>query len=299
MFSHVQDVIETAEEAAKHGTVNDVLGELRRLSLDDFGALLLEMPSPEFAGISRLLPKMAAEEVQKHWTGGSGHNLLKSSLSFVRSVALQCVQITGAPISEKSILDFGCGYGRIMRLMYYYSAPSRIWGVDPSDQALNLCRSDRMLGNFAMSDYLPTELPVGDARFGLIYAFSVFTHLSERATRQALTTLRRYIENDGLCVITIRPKEYWGFGANFDLLKKQHDDKGFAFAPHNGIERCFAAIERALAQRGKPPIDADITYGDTSMTFRWLSVNIPEWKIASYDHTLDDILQVVVYLTPR
>ena len=89
------------------------------------------------------------------------------------------------------------------------------------------------------------------------------------------------------------------FGANFDLLKKQHDDEGFAFAPHNGLERCFAAIERALAQRGKPPIDGDITYGDTSMTFRWLSVNIPEWKVASYDHTLDDILQLVVYLTPR
>src|SRR5262249_23096851 len=287
MFSHVQDVIETAEKATKHGTVNDVLGELRRLSLDDFGALLLEMPSPEFAGISRLLPKMADEEVQEHWTGSSGHFLLKQSLSFVRSVALQCVQMTCAAHSVKSIPEFGVGDGRLMRLMYYYSAPSRIWGVDPSDRALNLCRSDRMLGNFAMSDYLPTELPVGDARFGLIYAFSIFTHLSERATRQALTTLRRYIENDGLCVITIRPKEYWGFGAtlhlvDFDLLKKQHGNKGFAFAPHN-----------------VPPIDGDINYGDTSMTFRWLSDNIPEWKIASYDHTLDDILQVVVYLTPR
>src|SRR4029077_744564 len=47
------------------------------------------------------------------------------------------------------------------------------------------------------------------AHLDLIYAFSVFTHLSERAAIMALTTLRRYVARGGLFVITIRPKEYW------------------------------------------------------------------------------------------
>jgi hypothetical protein len=122
----------------------------------------------------------------------------------------------------------------------------------------------------------------------LIYAFSVFTHLSDRATRQALATLRNYVNDNGLCVITIRPREYWDMAAasgnlvDCNLMKQQHDGQGFAFTPLN-----------------LPPVDGDITYGDTSMTFRWLAENIPEWKIARYDHTLDDPLQVIVYLRPR
>ena len=288
MFSHVREVAIAADRIAHHGTINDVLTELRSLCLDDFATLFLSMPNPEFPALSRLLPRMTDAEVQKSWTGAEGYALLQGSLNFVRSMVLQCVALTGRPLQGESILDFGCGYGRIIRLMYYYSEPSRIWGVDPWDRAIDLCRSDGMLGNFALSDYLPKDLPVSSTRFGLIYAFSVFTHLSERATRQALATLRNYVNDNGLCVITIRPREYWDMAAaggnpvDCNLMKQQHDGRGFAFTPLN-----------------LPPIDGDITYGDTSMTFRWLAENIPEWKIASHDHTLDDPLQVIVYLRPR
>lgn len=287
MFSHIQETVAAAERVAQRGTAEDVLAEVRFLPLDDFATVLLHMPDPALPAMSRLLPKMADEEVQRSWTGNAGYALLQQSLNFVRSVALQCVQLTGAPLQGRSILDFGCGYGRIIRLMYYYSPPSRIWGIDPWDRSIELCRSDGMLGNFAVSDYLPRTLPVGNARFGLIYAFSVFTHLSERATRQALATLRSYIEDDGLCVVTIRPREYWdvaaamGHAVSHDLMKWQHDEGGFAFTPHD-----------------RSPVEGEVTYGDTSLTFRWLRDNIPGWKIAGYDHTLDDVYQIIVYLTP-
>ena len=43
----------------------------------------------------------------------------------------------------------------------------------------------------------------------MIYAYSVFTHLSEKTVRAAFDTLRGYIVRDGVLLITIRPKEYW------------------------------------------------------------------------------------------
>ena len=147
------------------------------------------------------------------------------------------------------------------------SSPARIWGLDPWEKSIELCRADAVLGQLAVSDYLPTALPVGDARFDLIYAFSVFTHLSERAATLALTTLRRYVARGGLLVITIRPTEYWdhldsvvraeasstGNSIDRDELVARHEKSGFAFVPH-----------------ARGAIDGEVIYSDTSLSFEWI-----------------------------
>lgn len=289
MFAHMKEIVAQAEQAASDGGLDAALTVLRRLSLDDFGIVLLQMPHADFPVLSGVLPKMADTQVQQHWTGNSGQTLLTQSLTFVRSVAVRYQQLTHSVLQDVSILDFGCGYGRILRLMAYYAAPARIWGVDPFDQSIAICRKDRMFGNLAMSDYLPRSLPVDGARFNLIYAFSVFTHLSERTTRLALATLRDHLAADGVLVVTIRPREYWQHvaeaqtsGPDKESLLAQlahHDREGFAFIPHD------------LA-----PIEGDITYGDTSMTLDWLAAAAPGLRIEGYDHSLDDPLQIIVYL---
>jgi SAM-dependent methyltransferase len=212
--------------------------------------------------------------------------LLLQTLSFVRSVDLNCVRLTGHGIRGRKLLDYGCGYGRILRLMYYYSAPERTFGVDPWDRSIEICRADGLPSTLSISDYLPNSLPVGDTRFGLIYAFSVFTHLSERATRAALKTLRMYVEGDGVLVITVRPREYWEVVAahghvNSTRMLSDHDERGFAFAPHD-----------------RAPVDGDVTYGDTSLTLDWLSVNAAGWRVAATDRRPDDPQQVIVFLVP-
>jgi hypothetical protein len=171
--------------------------------------------------------------------------------------------------------------------MYYFSPPERTFGVDPWDRSIEICRADGVLSNLAVSDYLPRSLPVGDACFGLIYAFSVFTHTSERATRNALVTLRKYIEPDGVLAITIRPREYWTAVAalrnavDSTQMLADHDARGFAFAPHN-----------------RTPVNGNITYGDTSIALGWLAENALGWQIAAYDYNLEDPLKLIVYLMP-
>ncbi|MEJ1937061.1 class I SAM-dependent methyltransferase [Nostoc sp. NIES-2111] len=289
MYSHIQETVLRAEAAAANADLDATLAILRELSPDDFGVVLLTMPDPTYPRLSALLPKMADEQVQRDWTGNAGLPLLAQSLDFVRSVALRFQQVTGRPLQDSAILDFGCGYGRILRLMAFFSAPDRLWGVDPWDRSIAICREDRMFGNLSVSDYLPRTLPVGSARFDLSYAFSVFTHLSERTAKLCLATLREYVADNGLLVITVRPIEYWDVvaqvgnpdNADVEARKRDHQARGYAFSPH-----------------GRPAVEGEVTYGDTSLTMEWLRQNAPGWEIAGYDHTVTDWLQIIVYLRP-
>jgi SAM-dependent methyltransferase len=291
MFSHTRDIILAAEQAVSTGEADEGLRYLRHLSLDDFGQVLFGLPEPSLPNLSAVFPRMASDDVQKSWTGTSGLPLLQQTTSFVRSIAYNFRKLLGHGMDDRMILDFGCGYGRIIRLMYYFSSPARIWGLDPWEKSIELCRADGVLGQLAVSDYLPTALPVGDTRFDLIYAFSVFTHLSERAATMALTTLRRYVARGGLFVITIRPKEYWdhldrlarpGISIDHEELIARHERSGFAFVPH-----------------AREAIDGDVTYGDTSLSFEWIEQHAEGWKMVGYDHSLIDPHQLLVYLVPK
>lgn len=195
---------------------------------------------------------------------------------------------TGQRLEGKTILDFGCGYGRFARIMYYYTDPDNYCGVDPWDLSIELCRKANLPGHLAVSEYLPTSLPVGTTKFDLIFAFSVFTHLSSRAAGLALRTLRNYISDTGLLVITIRPIDYWSLGHVLELipdaarLVADHRKYGFAFHPHV-----------------RPAVEGDVTYGDTSMSLEFLRNHFNQWQVLQFDRSLDDPYQLVVFLRPH
>jgi SAM-dependent methyltransferase len=287
MFEHVREVLVALETSSAVTTRDAAFAGLRRLGIDDFGEVQLSMPDPAFPKLSGLLPAMASEEVQRNWTGNAGVDLLKQTSTFVRTLSFSFARLTGRSLEQASILDFGCGYGRIARLFYYFTDEARLVGVDPWNRSIELCREAGMGAHFHVSDYLPTALPVGDQKFDLIYAFSVFTHLSPRAATAALRTLRRYVAKDGMLTITIRPVEYWQIDPHASAeqrasLPALHREQGYAFLPHN-----------------RPPVDGDVTYGDSSMTLEWLELRFPEWQIRGTDRSLDDPYQRYVHLTPR
>jgi SAM-dependent methyltransferase len=289
MLAYAIEQIRLLEKSVELGDTRDlVFKKLRKLGLTDFGNLFISLPDPTLPKLSTLLPKMASEEVQNNWTGSSGVTLLKQTLDFVRAAAYNYTRITGDTLDGKRILDYGCGYGRISRLMYYFTNEKNLYGVDPWDKSIAICREDGFGDNFRQSDYLPTKLPVDEVRFDLIFAFSVFTHLSKRATLTCLNTISDYLQPDGVLLITIRPVEYWNFDKHSseqrisDQLQKNHEDEGFAFLPHN-----------------RPAIDGDITYGDTSMTTEWITTNFPSLKIVGIDRSLSDAYQLYVFLQKR
>jgi SAM-dependent methyltransferase len=289
MFEYVREALYEIEASISTPSLKAVLPRLRsRLGLDDFGELMWSMPLQEFPKLSQALPRMASTDVQTQWTGAHGLSLLRQSANFVRSATYNYTKLSGRLLDRASILDYGCGYGRLARLMYYFTDPENLFGVDPWDRSIEICHEDGLDANFRLSEYLPESLPLPRGNFDFIYAFSVFTHLSLRATWKALEVCRRYIASDGVMLITIRPIEYWDLDTSIHGLRDisplhaAHREQGFAFSPHN-----------------RPAVDGDITYGDTSMTFEWIEANFPQWRITTVDHSLEDAFQIYVFVQPR
>lgn len=250
--------------------------------LEVFGELCLDVPEP-FPEIRARLPTMASEEVQRNWTGNCGAALMAQSVAFVREVVAIHRRTTGRDLADSRVLDFGCGWGRLLRLLLKYAPAEKLYGVDPWDESIRLCRQHGLACHLAVSDYLPRTLPF-PGPFSLIYSFSVFTHLSERAARIALSTLRKVVAEDGLMCLTVRPVEYWhhhGPEVAAGCIER-HRGSGFAFVPH----------------ANRTPVEGEITYGDTSMTLEHLERLAAGWRITGVEWNPCDPLQVIVAMRP-
>ena len=255
---------------------------LNDISIDIFGELLLDVPA-EYPNLRGFFPSMPPDEIQDQWTGNHGKALLANSLAFIKTLVGGYTEITGKDMKQSSVLDYGCGWGRLLRLLYKYVPYENIYGVDPWDKSIDLCKQYGIKANLAICDYVPHNLPF-ERKFDLIFAFSVFTHLSEKTAKSVLSTLRKYIQDSGLLVITIRPKKYWSFhkqGKFKDDMYRMHDERGFAFIPQQ-----------------RAPIDGDITYGDTSMSLGYFEENFPEWDVSRVITNRVDSLQMVLFLRP-
>ena len=80
------------------------------------------------------------------------------------------------PCELGDVLDFGCGCGRILR-HWERSDDLRLHGTDYNPHLVAWCRRNYGFADFRVND-LEGPLPYPDGSFDLVYAWSVFTHLS-------------------------------------------------------------------------------------------------------------------------
>jgi SAM-dependent methyltransferase len=272
----IRHEIAAAERSASRGDRAGAVAALRMLSFDQFAFLLWGIPSAEWPNLSKVLPAAPSVEAQKTWTGAEGSTLLGQSIPFMRSVVWHYARLTGRPINGRAILDYGCGYGRFLRLSEYFVDADSLFGCDPWQASLDLCKGAAVSGNLKLIDPIPAELPFPGVKFDLAYAFSVFTHLPPNVMRGCLAAIRRSMAVDSLLIITIRPIEIWRW-QNRPELAVEHDRVGFAYLPHPS---------------------GNVNYGDISMTVDYLAEQAAGWDIVGTDWNHDDPLQRIILLRP-
>lgn len=284
---HCFPVLDKAESLIESGDTGCVYDMLRKLTNDDFGALLYKVPS-KYPLLKQILPQYPDSDTQKAWTGNDGVTLLQKTCLTARILSYNFRDITGVPLAGKRILDYGCGWGRILRQMFYFSDPDLISGVDPWDKSLDVCRGLGLEKWVRMIDYEPTDLPFDRDVFDLIYAFSVFTHVGNHTCNTILGACRKRISDSGVFAITLRPIEYWE--SRRAVLGSGLVDQ--YIAKHSAGEYVFHPAQKLSS--------TDVIYGETSIKIEAFADQAQAlgWTVAAIDHLVIDPFQLLIFLTP-
>src|SRR5207253_9556 len=153
------------------------------------------------------------------------------------------------PLSNcSSILDYGCGWGRIIRFFLKDVAPTALLGVDPVADVLQICRATNRWCRFEPIPFKPPSgLPANSYDF--IYSFSVFSHLSEERHKLVLDDLARLLKPGGLLMVTTRSRNFIdycaGLRANAELAAKNpgHSSSALAFLNPESAKKVYDAGE--------------------------------------------------------
>ncbi|MEB3049491.1 class I SAM-dependent methyltransferase [Mycolicibacter sp. MYC123] len=112
-------------------------------------------------------------------------------------------------------LDFGCGSGRILRF-FRALANYEVTGCDIHPDLVKWC-ADNMSGGDTVAAGVMPPLPFVDSHFDLVYAKSVFSHLSRQSSDAWIGELARVTKPGGIALITVM-----GY-ATIDMLVRLED----------------------------------------------------------------------------
>jgi hypothetical protein len=135
-----------------------------------------------FRPLTAIVPGMPDTHIQDNYTGQSEDGTLREGFVAYR-LFKQYYETHIGPISDaRGVLDFGCGWGRIIRFFLRDVPAGRVSGVDHSAEAIQACRQTNRWNTFGLIDpHPPTALP--SSSFHLIYLYSVPARLLSRSTR--------------------------------------------------------------------------------------------------------------------
>ncbi|MFK7830387.1 MAG: class I SAM-dependent methyltransferase [Congregibacter sp.] len=163
-----------------------------------------------------LLP-FPSDDVQVITNNKKGEDTGRGALSILDCV-LSCVREVTDLNRDMRVLDYGCGWGRMTRVLPYYFKTNLIVGVDVDERLIS---SANALLPFIRHEQITSmqALPFDDSAFDIVYANSVFSHLSERSSLFTLGELSRVLAPGGVLVVSVLEKgEMDKYYANADML---------------------------------------------------------------------------------
>jgi SAM-dependent methyltransferase len=146
----------------------------------------------------------------------------QAASSIVAALERQGIEID----SLGAVLDFGCGCGRVIR-RWHSLADVSVFGTDYSPALVDWCQQNLPFARFGTNQLAP-PLAYSDDAFDLIYALSVFTHLTEPLQISWMEELARVLKPGGYLLFTTHGEHY------LDMLSEGERD---AFEAGNVVVR--------------------------------------------------------------
>jgi SAM-dependent methyltransferase len=160
---------------------------------------------------------------------------LKSRWPSVHQVIIPLLRQAGIVVeTRRSILDFGCGCGRILAGWEHSLNGATLRGVDINPAAVNFCRENIGFAEVGLASAYP-PLPFDDRTFDLIYAASVWTHLTLPQAVQWAGEMARLLEPGGALMISFHGPHYENLVASYSAAAlHQLQTRGYYVHRHDG-----------------------------------------------------------------
>jgi 2-polyprenyl-3-methyl-5-hydroxy-6-metoxy-1,4-benzoquinol methylase len=179
----------------------DVLPHVRFRGVDDdFWVWLHTRGMERHAGLRSCLPGVADDSIQQRVSGVTGEPAIRDGFVVYRLVR-EALRAHGGNLDTATILDFGVGWGRVLRFFLRDVPGEQLVGVDAHEPLVRLCRELNPWCRFEHVDKEP-PLPFPDASFDLVFAYSLFSHFSETAHLAWIEELTRVLRPSGTIVVT-------------------------------------------------------------------------------------------------
>jgi SAM-dependent methyltransferase len=131
-------------------------------------------------------------------------------------------------------LDFGCGYGRVVRFLVERVPPERVYASDVVKEGVDFCSSEFGVHPiYSQTDLTTLRLGL----FDFIYAISVITHLNERNSAAMLRLFGESLTPGGIALFTTHGQ--WSlenpgtYGAEYEErgaeIRRAVEERGIAF----------------------------------------------------------------------
>lgn len=217
-------------------------------------------------------PPMAPLDRQQLLHGTSGVAAMQGALKFRRVLRRHLPKLPPSP----RLLDFGCGWGRHIRVFSKDFPAPNITGVDIDPDNIGICRELLPGMSFVLSKE-GEQLPVESDSQDLILSFSVFSHINEESAQFWLRELGRVLKPGGSMVVTS-----WGRSL-FEVFERKRttgqtlyaweDNIARAFEDLNEVERRYHDGEFSFGRHMKSgPLDPEV-YGISLMPKRWIETH--------------------------
>jgi SAM-dependent methyltransferase len=109
-----------------------------------------------------------------------------------------------------SLLDWGCGCGRILR-NWSQLPHTRVSGCDINPKMVDWCNRNLPFADVVINELSP-PLPYPDSTFDIVYAFSVMTHLNEELQRAWSRECFRVLKTGGYFLFSTMGEHYLSRG---------------------------------------------------------------------------------------
>jgi SAM-dependent methyltransferase len=157
----------------------------------------------------------------------------------------------------EAILDFGCGVGRVMRHWNRLQGP-RLYGTDYNPELIGWCKQNLLFASFLVNP-LVGILEYENEKFDLIYALSVFTHLTEDQQIGWIEELSRVLRPGGYLLITTHGSWYCKDLLPEDQARFRQGELVVHGTEHAGENTCAAfhpeSYVRSKLARGMTVVD--------------------------------------------